>query len=348
MVDVGHKPVTAREAAPRGLSFLAATLRRSPRAACPRATCSRGADRGIMAAKKCGELIRCATRAGRIRRGDFDLPGWSTTAASRCGCTSRVAGSQQDRRRDGGADGRAGRALTVYDMCKAIERICPSRPSAGEQNRRHERSQHEMNFTPCSWPWPRWPRMRSVEGEAFVDRRRRGERAAAVARRQPPNADVTFHAAPGHCRPGRSQRLAASGPTYDYALRNRLCEKLGPAVALVWEMKKPGYAAAVLGARLVLFQPGRGRGAGRVPEAQTGQRHWAFGYPAVRRPLGYSDGPRASPVIGGDASSPSAPRATHCLELATGRVRWKRTSPPSSSWRRLFGVGSNAAGRWEK
>ena len=132
--------------------------------------------------------------------------------------------------------------------------------------------------------------------------------ALAEAPAPQPNKDVTFHAAPKPLAAGAvaSDWPTFLGPTYDYrSTETKLAPRFGAGgPRLVWEMNKgSGYAAPVVaGRRLVLFHRVGGEERVECLHPETGERYWAFGYPsAYEDRYGYSDGPRASPVIGGDA-----------------------------------------------
>lgn len=97
---------------------------------------------------------------------------------------------------------------------------------------------------------------------------------------------------------------------------------------LVWEMEKgTGYSApAVSGDRLVYLHR---MGSEEIVEGlnpETGDRLWELRYPTdFSDRYGYNNGPRASPVIDGDRVYVyGAKGLLHCLELATGKVVWKR------------------------
>ena len=165
------------------------------------------------------------------------------------------------------------------------------------------------------------------------------------------NPDVTFHAAPKPLPAGAVTHDWPSflGPTHDlHSTETKLVQTLaagGPP--RVWEMKKgSGYAApAVLGERLVLFHRVGDEERVECLNALSGQRFWAFAYPtAYQDRYGYSDGPRASPVITPDGQfvvTYGAEGTLHCLELASGRVKWTRKiAPDFAILQDFFGVGS--------
>lgn len=96
----------------------------------------------------------------------------------------------------------------------------------------------------------------------------------------------------------------------------------------VWEARKgSGYTSpSIARGVLVLFH--------RIGDSEqidglhpeTGRRFWSHRYPVEYRDrYGYNDGPRASPVIdGARVYLLGVAAALHCLDLATGRVLWKR------------------------
>jgi outer membrane protein assembly factor BamB len=163
------------------------------------------------------------------------------------------------------------------------------------------------------------------------------------------NPDVTFHTPPRPLAPGAvtSDWPTFPGPTFDYrSPETKLCEKFGEnGPPMVWEMKKgSGYAAPVIvGDRLVLFHRVGDEERVECLEPETGRRYWLFAYASayVDR-YGYSDGPRASPVIAGESVfAYGAEGKLHCLELSTGRVRWKRDIAAEFKLKQnFFGVGT--------
>jgi outer membrane protein assembly factor BamB len=180
---------------------------------------------------------------------------------------------------------------------------------------------------------------------------------ATLAKQAPtpkqPNPQATFHAAPKPLAKAAVIHDWAGflGPTHNgVSTETRLLKnfpKGGPPV--VWEVKKgSGYSApAVLGERLLLFHRIEGNEVVECLHAGTGERFWQHSYPSayVDR-YGYSDGPRASPVIGGEGDTASvftigAEGQLHCLELSTGRVRWNRDLLAEFKLKQnFFGVGS--------
>ncbi len=127
MVDVGHKPVTAREAAAEGFVVLqAATLRAIADGRVPKGEVL-GTARiaGIMAAKRCGELIPlCHPLPVESVEVQFDVPhiepGSDAPVRLHVRATARIAGKTGVEMEALTAVAVA--ALTVYDMCKAIDK----------------------------------------------------------------------------------------------------------------------------------------------------------------------------------------------------------------------------------
>lgn len=190
-----------------------------------------------------------------------------------------------------------------------------------------------------------------ADGAPFADpaQPRVNELPAVAAPAAATNADVTFHAAP---KPLPAGAVTGDwphflGPSYDYrSPETKLLQKFGDnGPPLVWEMKKgSGYAApVVVGERLVLFHRVGDEERVDCLHPATGQRYWSFAYPTnYADRYGYSDGPRASPTIAGDSVFTfGAAGKLHCLELATGRVRWMRDIPGDFKLsQNFFGVGS--------
>jgi cyclic pyranopterin phosphate synthase len=119
MVDVGHKPVTAREAVAEGFITLApATIEAIARGGVPKGDVFAAARiAGIMAAKKCGELIPLCHPLGieSVQVG-FDVH----PDRVRIEATTRITGKTGVEMEALTAVSVA--ALTIYDMCKAIDK----------------------------------------------------------------------------------------------------------------------------------------------------------------------------------------------------------------------------------
>jgi len=127
MVDVGDKPVTRREAVAEGFILLRPeTIRAVTAGAVPKGEVLNTARiAGILAAKRCGELIpMCHTLPIESIEVDFELP---TVAADeskpvrvRIQAIARVMAKTGVEMEALTAVSVA--ALTVYDMCKAIDK----------------------------------------------------------------------------------------------------------------------------------------------------------------------------------------------------------------------------------
>src|SRR5687767_4440877 len=127
MVDVGHKPVTAREAWAEGFVTLQpATLRAIAEGTVPKGEVLNTARvAGIMAAKRCGELIpMCHPLPVESVTLDFDLPVLEPEGDEpvqlHIKAVARVTaktGVEME-----ALTAVAVAALTVYDMCKAIDK----------------------------------------------------------------------------------------------------------------------------------------------------------------------------------------------------------------------------------
>ena len=127
MVDVGHKPVTAREAVAEG--FI--TLRRETLEAIADDRVPKGEVlgtarvAGIMAAKRCGELIPlCHPLPVESVEVDFDVPELEPDGDQpvrvRIKAVARITAKTGVEMEALTAVSVA--ALTIYDMCKAIDR----------------------------------------------------------------------------------------------------------------------------------------------------------------------------------------------------------------------------------
>jgi outer membrane protein assembly factor BamB len=117
------------------------------------------------------------------------------------------------------------------------------------------------------------------------------------------------------------------GPTHNaISTETRLSRKLPPP--LVWEFAKgTGYTSpAIAGERLLFLHRVGTQEALECLHPETGARFWQFRYPTTFEDrYGYNNGPRASPVIDGErAYSLGAQGQLHCLELASGKLIWKR------------------------
>ena len=163
------------------------------------------------------------------------------------------------------------------------------------------------------------------------------------------NAQATFHAAPKPLPAGAvvADSVGFLGPNHNMIIpETKLLDAWpqgGPRA--VWEMNKgSGYAApAVVGERLILFHRVGDHDTVDCLRAATGERYWQFDYPTTYRDrYGYSDGPRATPVVGHDSVYVFGNEGKlHCLELTTGRLRWARDLRKEFKLRAgFFGLGS--------
>jgi len=143
---------------------------------------------------------------------------------------------------------------------------------------------------------------------------------------------LTFHAAPRRLPPGAVTtdwpRLlgAQDAPlSAETKLRHDFPAAGPPKVFEI--VKGTGYASpALAGGRLVLFHRLADRETIDCLHPQTGRRFWTHDYAvAYRDRYGYSDGPRASPVIAdGRVFTFGVSSVLTCLDLASGRVLWRR------------------------
>ena len=127
MVDVGDKPVTRREAVAEGSIVLQpATIRAITAGTVPKGEVLNTARiAGILAAKRCGELIpMCHPRPIESVQVDFELPTIGTDESKpvrvRIQAIARVTARTGVEMEALTAVSVA--ALTVYDMCKAIDK----------------------------------------------------------------------------------------------------------------------------------------------------------------------------------------------------------------------------------
>jgi cyclic pyranopterin monophosphate synthase len=128
MVDVGHKPVTAREAVAEGfVTMQPATLRAIAEEAVPKGEVLATARvAGILAAKRCGELIPlCHPLPVESVEVHFDVPELEP-AGGREPVRLRVKAAARINAKTGvemeALTAVSVAALTVYDMCKAIDK----------------------------------------------------------------------------------------------------------------------------------------------------------------------------------------------------------------------------------
>lgn len=117
------------------------------------------------------------------------------------------------------------------------------------------------------------------------------------------------------------------GPSHNgVSTETKLSRKLPPP--LVWEFPKgTGYASpAIAGERLVFLHRAGNEEVVECLHAETAASRWQFRYPTTFEDrYGYNNGPRSSPVIDGErVYTMGAETKLHCLDLASGKVIWKR------------------------
>lgn len=117
------------------------------------------------------------------------------------------------------------------------------------------------------------------------------------------------------------------GPSHNaVSPETRLSRMLPPP--LVWEFNRgTGYASpAVAGDRLVFLHRRADEEIVECLHPETGAGRWQFRYPSVFEDrYGYNNGPRASPVINANrVYTMGAEGKLHCLDLASGKLLWKR------------------------
>ena len=121
-----------------------------------------------------------------------------------------------------------------------------------------------------------------------------------------------------------------NGPTDDASSPETMLLKNwgdnGPT--LLWEsIKGEGYASpAISKGILILFYREEGMETIEGLDAENGQRKWVYKYPVKYKDrYGYSNGPRASPVIEGNhIFCHGVTSWLTCLDLKTGKLIWKR------------------------
>ena len=117
------------------------------------------------------------------------------------------------------------------------------------------------------------------------------------------------------------------GPSHNaVSTETKLSRKLPPP--LLWEFAKgTGYTSpAIVGERLVFLHRVGDEEIVECLHPETGASRWRFRYATVFEDrYGYNNGPRSSPVVDGDrVYTMGAEGKLHCLELASGKMLWKR------------------------
>jgi outer membrane protein assembly factor BamB len=134
------------------------------------------------------------------------------------------------------------------------------------------------------------------------------------------------------------------GPSHNgVSKETKLSRALPPP--LLWEFSRgAGYTSpAVVGNRLLYLHRAGDEEIVECLHPETGASQWRFRYPtAYEDRYGYNDGPRSSPVIDGDrVFTIGAEGKLHCLELASGKVVWKRDLRAEYKVRQdFFGIAS--------
>ena len=155
---------------------------------------------------------------------------------------------------------------------------------------------------------------------------------------------ATVHRTPTPLAPDAVTHDWASflGPTHNaVSTETPLNRSLPPP--LVWELPKgTGYASpAIAGDHLVFIHRFEDEEVVDCLDAETGERRWQFRYDTdFEDRYGYSNGPRASPVIdGGRVFTVGAEGKLYCLDLETGEEVWKQ-----DFWRK-YGVAPDPSAR---
>ena len=136
---------------------------------------------------------------------------------------------------------------------------------------------------------------------------------------------------------GKAKSLPAGAVTHDWtsflgpthnavSTETKLTRTLPPP--LIWEFSKgTSYSSpAISGDRLMYIYRVGDQEIVECLDALTGVSRWQFKYGTVFEDrYGYNNGPRSSPVIdGGRVYTMGAEGKLHCLELASGKVIWKK------------------------
>ena len=164
------------------------------------------------------------------------------------------------------------------------------------------------------------------------------------------NPEASAHLAPRALAPDArtSDWPNFLGPAHNLTSDETRLRRDFPAAGLkpVWEMRKgEGFASPVItGERLVLFHRVGSEEMIDCLHAVDGRRFWRVKYPtSYRDRYGYNPGPRASPAIaGGRVFTLGAEGRLHCIDLASGRVNWRRDLHGEFGIRQnFFGVGAS-------
>ena len=166
--------------------------------------------------------------------------------------------------------------------------------------------------------------MRSISRRSFVR-----ALAAGILTSSRVSAQARVYRKPKPLAPGASTHdwTTFLGPSHNaMSTETKLSRTLPPP--LVWELPKgTGYASpAVAGDRLVFIHRVGDEEIVECLHSETGASRWRFRYGTVFEDrYGYNNGPRSSPVIDGDrVIAVGAEGPIHCLDLASGKLVWKR------------------------
>jgi outer membrane protein assembly factor BamB len=147
--------------------------------------------------------------------------------------------------------------------------------------------------------------------------------------------------------PGKADWPRLLGPTHDCTTTEAGLLRKFPAGGLraVWELPLGSGMGgpAISGGQIVIFQRLGERETVECREAATGKPRWRFDYEAPYQPrYGGGSGPRTSPVIAdGRVFTFGVTGRMHCLDLASGKVRWAHDCAREFSMRpAFFGFGS--------
>lgn len=138
------------------------------------------------------------------------------------------------------------------------------------------------------------------------------------------------------------------GPTRDHiSTETGLLQKLppdGPRLLWMKEVGKGYSAPSIRGGLLVVHARVGGEEVIGAFEEESGAPRWRYAYPSrYTDPFGYNNGPRCTPLLTEDRCYTfGAEGVLVCLELATGKLLWKReTQSDFEVPDAFFGVGSS-------
>jgi len=165
-----------------------------------------------------------------------------------------------------------------------------------------------------------------------------------------PDTALTIHASP---RPLAKEAVVADwprllGPSHDNTTTESplLVDWGDGGPKLLWERRAGGgYSPpTVVGERVLFFHTRGDEALLECLAAETGRCLWSFTYPSgYRDRFGFSNGPRGPAVVeDGRVFLHGAEGVLHALDLATGKVLWKRdTSKENAVPQDYFGVAAS-------